>query len=87
VTFPDPEIARSNPVEEKHLMLSRGQRSLLDHDLKPNIDEKKMLEVRSFIFILFAFCCMTFQIYCLPLILTSQEIAKFPSLRPLSPIE
>lgn len=33
-----------NPVEEKHLMMSRGPRSLLDQDLKPNSDEKKQLE-------------------------------------------
>jgi hypothetical protein len=32
-------------VEDKHDVLSRGPRSLLDHDLKPNSDEKKKLEV------------------------------------------
>jgi len=44
VTVPDPELGRGNPVEEKHLMMSRGPRSLLDQDLKPNSDEKKQLE-------------------------------------------
>eukprot|EP01126_Amoeba_proteus_P038519 TRINITY_DN4021_c0_g1_i1.p1 TRINITY_DN4021_c0_g1~~TRINITY_DN4021_c0_g1_i1.p1 ORF type:complete len:663 (-),score=169.65 TRINITY_DN4021_c0_g1_i1:173-2161(-) len=44
VTIPDPELGKNNPVEDKHDVLSRGPRSLLDHDLKPNSEEKKKLE-------------------------------------------
>jgi hypothetical protein len=46
VTIHDPEVGRNNPAEDKHDVLSRGPRSMLDQDLKPNSDEKKKLEVR-----------------------------------------
>uniref|UniRef100_A0A6B2KYB6 phosphatidylinositol 3-kinase n=1 Tax=Arcella intermedia TaxID=1963864 RepID=A0A6B2KYB6_9EUKA len=45
MTVYDPEISHINPIEEKHRELTRGKRrDFLDHDLKPNADEKEQLE-------------------------------------------
>jgi phosphatidylinositol 3-kinase len=43
----DPEIARDNPVEEKHLRLVRSHRSgPLDREMKPNAATRDELNVR-----------------------------------------
>lgn len=44
----DPEIARENPVEDKHRRLIRSHRSdALDRDLKPNANVRDELRVSS----------------------------------------
>ena len=43
----DPEVARENPVEDKHRRLIRSQRSgALDRELKPNAKDRDELGVR-----------------------------------------
>eukprot|EP01125_Pyxidicula_operculata_P018418 TRINITY_DN653_c0_g4_i1.p1 TRINITY_DN653_c0_g4~~TRINITY_DN653_c0_g4_i1.p1 ORF type:complete len:866 (+),score=208.78 TRINITY_DN653_c0_g4_i1:55-2652(+) len=46
MTIYDPELSNVNPVEEKHIMLTRGRRrgQYLDPDLKPNAEEKENLQ-------------------------------------------
>ena len=43
----DPEVARDNPVEDKHRRLIRSHRSgALDRELKPNAKDRDDLAVR-----------------------------------------
>lgn len=43
----DPEVARENPVEDKHRRLIRSHRSgALDRELKPNAKDRDELGVR-----------------------------------------
>ena len=44
----DPDVGNDNPAEEKHLMLTRVQKKdllVIVHDLKPNQEEKDLLQV------------------------------------------
>ena len=44
----DPEIARDNPVEDKHRRLVRSHRSgALDRELKPNAKDRDQLAVSA----------------------------------------
>ena len=44
----DPEIARENPVEDKHRRLIRSHRSgALDRELKPNAKDRDELAVNK----------------------------------------
>lgn len=46
----DPEVARDNPVEDKHRRLIRSHRSdALDRELKPNAKDRDELAVSSFL--------------------------------------
>jgi len=51
VTFYDPDINRENPIEAKHIKLTRSRlrrphMGISDRDLKPNSEEREELNVR-----------------------------------------